>query len=123
MTTILIIRILLQKRRVNQQQIWRRNRKMVVQLASISIMYMIVWIPNVLCSVVSLTVSNPLATALSTYFFCYFQYMSCLLCPFMCLIGLPEVRGSIKEMFARPNVVEPLAQNGTAFKIRSQRQN
>ncbi|CAF3816814.1 unnamed protein product [Adineta steineri] len=63
-TSLLIVRVLIQKRRVNQREIWRRNRKMVVQLASISIMYMIIWIPSVICFVVPLIVPSPLSSQL-----------------------------------------------------------
>jgi hypothetical protein len=114
-TTALIVRVVLQKRRVGQRGIWRRNRKMVVQLASISIMYMIVWIPNVVCFVVPLIVPSPVASELATAFLNYLQYLCCLLCPFMCLIGLPETRNSIKKIFTRFNHVQPLAQNPTGF--------
>jgi hypothetical protein len=113
-TTILIVRVLFQKRRVGQRGIWRRNRRMIIQLASISIMYIIVWIPSVVCSVVLLFVPNQNFFAFSTNVLSYFQYLSCLLCPFMSLIGLPEVRGSIKQIFTRINNARPFPQPATA---------
>jgi hypothetical protein len=88
---------------------------MVVQLASISIMYIIVWTPSVVCFVVPLIVPSPLAFEFAVGILNYFQYVSCLLCPFMCLIGLPEIRNIIKEMFTRSTTVQPLAQNHTVF--------
>lgn len=112
---MLIVRVLLQKHRVGQRDIWRRNRKMVIQLASISIMYIIVWIPSVVCFVVPLIVPSPIAAELAIAILNYVQYLSCLLCPFMCLIGLPEMRDSIKKMFIPSNIVQPLTQNPTAF--------
>jgi len=88
---------------------------MVIQLASISIMYIIVWIPSVVCFVVPLIVPDPLALDLATAILNYVQYVSCLLCPFMCLVGLPEIRDSVKQMFKPSNHVQPLTQNRTAF--------
>ncbi len=102
---------------MGQRDIWRRNRKMVIQLASISIMYIIIWISSVVCFVVPLIVPSPLALELGIAILSYVQYVSCLLCPFMCLIGLPEIRDSIKQMFKRTNNVQPLTQNRTAFII------
>ena len=111
---VLIVRVLLQKRRVGQRAIWRRNRKMVVQLASISIMYIVVWVPSVVCFVIPLIVPSPFAADLAASVLNYFQYVSNLLCPFMCLVGLPEIRGLIKQKLAHPAAVQPLAQNATA---------
>jgi hypothetical protein len=114
-TTALIVRVFIQKRRVAQRDMWRRNRRMAVQLASVSIMYIVVWISSVVCFVIPLIVPNPFALELATAVLNYVQYLSCLLCPFMCLIGLPEIRESIKKIFTRSNNVQPLTQRPTAF--------
>ena len=112
-TTVLIVRVLLQKQRVGQRAIWRRNRKMVVQLASISVMYIIVWIPSVVCFVIPLIVPSPFTLELATGVLNYFQYVSYLCCPFMCLVGLPEIRELIKQRLIQLIAVQPLAQNPT----------
>ncbi len=126
-TTLLIVRFLLQKRRVGQREIWRRNRRMVIQLASISIMYNIVWIPSVVCFVVPLIIPSPISSEVTTDILNYSQYLSFLLCPFMCLIGLPEIRHSLKQTFIGLNIIQPLIQNptvlATAFPTRQQKQN
>ncbi|CAF1287391.1 unnamed protein product [Adineta steineri] len=114
-TALLIVRVLIQKRRVNQREIWRRNRKMVVQLASISIMYMIIWIPSVICFVVPLIVPSPLSSQVAAGLLNYFQYLSCLLCPFMCLVVLPEIRSSFKQMFIKVNRVHLSTRNSTVL--------
>jgi len=106
-TTVLIVRVIVQKRRVGQREIWQRNRKMVLQLSSVSIMYIIVWIPNILCYLMSLLFTVPFAADLSADVLIYFEYITSLLCPFMCLVGLPEVRQSIKQIFTRFNTVQP----------------
>ncbi|CAF1398210.1 unnamed protein product [Adineta steineri] len=105
---LLIIRVLIQKRRIGQREIWRRNRKMVIQLISISIIYMVIWIPNVVFHIIPLIVSSPLSSEIATGILSHVQYMPALLCPFMSLIGLPEIRKSLKQTFTRLNCVQPL---------------
>ncbi len=107
---MLISRVIVQKRRVGQRAIWQRNRKMVLQLSSISIMYIIVWIPSILCYLIALIFQIAFAFDLASNVFIYFKYITSLLCPFMCLVGLPEVFQSIKQIFTRFNTVQPLVQ-------------
>jgi hypothetical protein len=107
---VLISRVIVQKRRVGQRAIWQRNRKMVLQLSSISIMYIIVWIPSILCYLIALIFQIAFAFDLASNVFIYFKYITSLLCPFMCLVGLPEVFQSIKQIFTRFNTVQPLVQ-------------
>jgi hypothetical protein len=115
-TTVLIVRVIVQKRRVGQREIWQRNRKMVLQLSSVSILYIIVWIPNILCYLISLLFPVPFAVELAADVLIYFPYISSLLCPFMCLVGLPEVLQSVKQMFTRFNTVQPsVATVGTSL--------
>ncbi|CAF1419242.1 unnamed protein product [Adineta steineri] len=114
-TMILIIRVILQKHRIGQRAIWQRNRKMVIQLASLSTMYIAVWIPDIISYVIPIIVSNPLALDLASNVFCYFEYLAALLCPFVCLVGLPEVRQSIRQIFIRFNTVQPTFQNPVGF--------
>ncbi|CAF0809756.1 unnamed protein product [Adineta steineri] len=109
-TIILIVRVLLQKRRVGQRAIWQRNRKMVLQLASVSLMYIIVWIPIIVGFVIPLIIPNAFILQLSSAVFIYFEYISFLFCPFMCLTGLPEIRQSIKNIFIRNNIIQPTIQ-------------
>ena len=117
-TAALVLRVLLQKRRVGQPGIWRRNCKMVIQLVSVSTIYIIVWIPIVVCFVVPLIVPSPFTLELVLAVLNYLQYIPCLLCPFMCLVGLPEIRDSFKQMLTRMNTVQPLSQNRTTFTTR-----
>ncbi|CAF1451099.1 unnamed protein product [Adineta steineri] len=114
-TMILIIRIIVQKHRVGQRAIWQRNRKMVIQLASLSTMYIAVWIPDIISFVLPIIVPNPLALDLASNVFCYFEYFAALLCPFACLVGLPEVRQSMRQIFIRFNTIQPSSQNPVEF--------
>ncbi|CAF1451115.1 unnamed protein product [Adineta steineri] len=114
-TMILIIRIIVQKHRVGQRAIWQRNRKMVIQLASLSAMYIAVWTPDIISFVIPIIVPNPLALDLASNVFCYFEYFAALLCPFACLVGLPEVRQSMRQIFIRFNTIQPSSQNPVEF--------
>ncbi|CAF3646485.1 unnamed protein product [Adineta steineri] len=114
-TMILIIRIIVQKHRVGQRAIWQRNRKMVIQLAALSTMYIAVWIPDIISFVIPIIVPNPLALDLASNVFCYFEYFAALLCPFACLVGLPEVRQSMRQIFIRFNTIQPSSQNPVEF--------
>ncbi|CAF1506895.1 unnamed protein product [Adineta steineri] len=114
-TMVLIIRVILQKHRVGQRAIWQRNRKMVIQLAALSTMYIAVWIPNIISFVIPIIVPNQLALDLASNVFCYFEYFAVLLCPFVCLVGLPEVRQSIYQIFIRFNTIQPSSQNPIEF--------
>jgi len=109
-TTVLIVRVIVQKRRVGQRAIWQRNRKMVLQLSFVSIMYIIVWIPSILCYLIALIFQIAFAFDLASNVLIYFKYISSLLCPFVCLIGLPEVFQSIKQIFTRFNTIQPAVQ-------------
>ncbi|CAF4270181.1 unnamed protein product, partial [Adineta steineri] len=101
--------------RIGQRAIWQRNRKMVIQLASLSTMYIAVWIPDIISYVIPIIVPNPLALDLASNVFCYFEYLAALLCPFVCLVGLPEVRQSIHQIFIRFNTIQPASQHPVGF--------
>ena len=107
-TIVLITRVIVQKCRVHQQAIWQRNRKMVVQLTSVSIIYIITWIPNILAFLIALIDPNSPSLQLGIDLFSYFPYIVCVLCPFMCLIGLPEAQEFITRIFVRRNFVQPV---------------
>lgn len=106
-----MMRVFLQKRLVNQRRIWYRNRKMVFQLTTVSIMYVIVWIPIVIGFVIPIINPNSTAIDISFNILIYLEYIACLLCPFMSLLGLPEICNSIKREFIRVNTIRPMTQN------------
>ncbi len=56
LSSLLFIRVIKQKHRLKQQRFkWRRDRKMLLQLLSISFLYIIFWLPNNLVSVIEVS--------------------------------------------------------------------
>ncbi|UJR29218.1 hypothetical protein I4U23_010432 [Adineta vaga] len=106
-TSLIIIRVLIQKRRVTtQRSVWNRSRRVIVQLVALSALFILVWLPCVICFVITLFTSAPFLSSLYSAYLSYYQYLSSLLCPFVCLAGLPEVRRALR----RTNQLKP--QNG-----------
>ncbi|CAF1199867.1 unnamed protein product [Adineta steineri] len=103
-TWIIIIRVLIQKQRVNSQRtVWQRSRRIIMQLIVLSALYMIVWLPCVICFVITLFTPVPFLTALYGAYLSYYQYIACLLCPFACLLGSSEIR----QVMRNTRVVQP----------------
>jgi len=97
-TWIIIIRVLIQRRRVTTQRtVWQRSRRLIIQLVSLSTLYMIVWLPCVICFVITLFTPVPFLSAFYSAYLSYYQYISCLLCPFVCLLGSSEIREALKN--------------------------
>lgn len=96
-TLIIIGRVLLQKRRVtSQRSVWNRSRRIIVQLISLSTLYTVVWLPCMICFVITIFTPVPFLSALNSAYLSYYQYGSSLLCPLVCLLGLPELRNKLR---------------------------
>ena len=96
-TLIIIVRVLLQRRRVtSQRSAWNRSRRIIIQLISLSTLYTIVWLPCVICSVITIFTPVPFISALNSSYLSYYQYLASLLCPLVCLLGLPEIRDKLR---------------------------
>ena len=93
----LLVRVIEQKRRIAQRDLWRRNRRLITQLLSVSLLYFTVWVPILFCFLMVLFTSNNLVVKLSVSYLNYYQYLGMLLYPFICLIGLKEIQDSLKE--------------------------
>jgi hypothetical protein len=97
----LLIRVINQKRRIVQRFSWKRNRRMIIQLLSISMLYIIVWFPIIFCFLMVLYAPNSVVLELSVSYLNYYQYVSILLYPFMCIACLKEVQNALKKQFHR----------------------
>ncbi len=97
-TWTIIIRVLIQKRRANAQRtVWQRSHRMIIQIISLSVIYMIVWIPCDICFVITLFTPVPFLTAFYSAYLSYYQYIACLLCPFACLLGSSDLRQTLRK--------------------------
>jgi hypothetical protein len=95
-SVIIVTKVYYQKRRLHQVNVWRKQRKMAIQLFSISVLYLIPNIPfNTVLFVHLCGVSKSIGFQVQLYFdfLCYFPV---LLYPFVCLGSLSELRKKIK---------------------------
>ena len=92
---ILVIRVYCEKRRLRQQNVWRRQRKMSIQLVCCSVLYLIPNLPlNVLVFARLCGLSKDVGVDAQRYFdfLCYFVVF---LYPFICLASVSELRKKI----------------------------
>jgi hypothetical protein len=95
----LILRVLWQKTRLRRAIQWRKQRKMIIQLLPISILYLLFnfpWIFIQFCYLVGLPVNG----AISTYYYGIFLSIYIIfLFPFVCCGSLHELRKKLKRFF------------------------
>ncbi|CAF3555950.1 unnamed protein product [Rotaria socialis] len=87
----LLIRILIQFKKMKRTIKWQATRKMTLQLISISSLYSIFWISFTLISVIRLFFIPEFLDKMTLYYFHYSPYFVQLLMPCMCLFCLPEL--------------------------------
>ncbi|CAF1278155.1 unnamed protein product [Adineta steineri] len=107
----LLIRVLLQKHRLHRSINWKKQRKMIIQLISISLIYFIFFIPYTLISAAyTFGLSRTFAPALAYYSGVFLFYMIFLV-PFAACTTLPDFKTKIKQLFCcnyrRQRVVHP----------------
>jgi hypothetical protein len=93
---VLVIRVYYQKRRLNQPNVWRKQRKMTVQLLCSCVLYLIPNMPlNIFVIAHLCGLSENVGVQIQLYFdfLCYFVI---LLYPFVCLSFLSELRKKMK---------------------------
>ncbi len=87
----------------------KKNRRLIIQLLSIVILHNIVWFPVIISLLIILfsPVSLPILIDLTINMFPYGYYMVVMLCPFVLIIGLPELWPRFFN-----NAIRPTANNG-----------
>ncbi len=110
---LLLVRILRQKHRMRQQHMWKKNRRLAIQLLSIVILHNIVWFPVIICLLIIQfsPVSLPIVIDITINRFPFGYYMVVMLCPFVLLIGLPELWPHFFNNAIRPtanNLIVPI---------------
>jgi hypothetical protein len=90
---VVLSRVIRQKNRMQQHRMWRKNRRLVVQLLYVVILHNIVWLPMVICSSIMFfsTGSQSILVDLSINILPNGIYVVILLCPFISLVSLPEL--------------------------------
>ncbi|UJR08865.1 hypothetical protein I4U23_013120 [Adineta vaga] len=88
---ILLIRVLLQRKKMARTLNWKTIRKLTVQLLSISSLYSFFWVSYAIVVLIRLYFLPTFLTDLSLYYFIYSPYFVQLLMPFLCFICLSEL--------------------------------
>jgi hypothetical protein len=100
--TTLIIRVLFRKRMGlhHQRAQWRRYRKMIIQLLSISGLYLACQVPFDGVVFIQLFVNLPdWAAYIQIVYFYYLFWLLTLLLPFACIVCMTEVTNKLKNFF------------------------
>ena len=98
---LLTARVLMQKRRMQQTNIWRKNVCLLIQLLSITFLHWIVLMPTCVVIIVSLVaVPAPLLVQELQADWILFNliYIAVLGSPFTCAFALPELKGKIGRL-------------------------
>jgi hypothetical protein len=110
----LTVRIIRQKRRRQGYVTWRQQRRMTLQLLTISCLYLIAWIPNLFIGLVQQLYSPTFLIEIQFDYIFDFTYFICLFLPWVCLGLFPEFTNWIwKNVFrcnTQLNVVRPKTQ-------------
>jgi hypothetical protein len=105
---LLFIRILYQKTRMNRPIPWRKQRKMAIQLLSISVLYIFLNFPwTFLDLCFELGLSSNSASKFRSYAYFFSAYIIFLF-PFVCCGSLPELRTKLMKLLCcpqSPNIV------------------
>lgn len=106
----LLVRVLYQKHRMKQQQKWKKNRHLVIQLMSIVLIHNLTWLPIIICLLNTLFSSEvqQFFIDLSVNLFTYSIYIVIMICPFVSLFGLSDIRLSIIPRRFIRNRIQPI---------------
>ena len=104
---LLVVHALHQASKMKRTRVWSKNVKLILQLLVVTILYCIFWIPNVILQIIIRFIppqemSSPLFTAFQNLILAV--SLTPLICPFVCLAGMPIVTDKIKRFF-RPNCI------------------
>ena len=94
LSILLILRVVFQRRRIRQQGAqWRRNRKMILQLLSISFLSTAFNIPDVISPLYySIFEVELIAENIQEFILAYVGYGTCIFLPLTCLTIIPHVK-------------------------------
>ena len=94
----LVIRVIKQKQTLHRHFEWRKYRKMIIQLLSITGMFLLFNLPMT-CLVLAHACGLPSDSTGQFEFYAYYLYhFVSHLMPFVCLSSLPEIRKRIKQL-------------------------
>jgi hypothetical protein len=110
---VLVSRVLHKKYRMKQQHMWKKNRRLLIQVLSITLLHNIMLFFMVIFMLIELfsLVPQPMLVDITFNVLQYGVYLVHLLCPFVSLIGLPELWPYTISQFCKKfltgNTVQP----------------
>jgi len=93
----LVVRVVKQKRRRQQQISRRQQRRLTLQLLSISSLYLIAWLPNLVIGIGQQLISRSFLAQVELDYALDLIYLVCLFLPWICLQLLPEFTKWIRK--------------------------
>ena len=95
----LLVRVVRQKHRMRQRIRWGSHRRMTIQVSSISLLYLVIYIPRMLMEFIyRCGVSKDVGADFMVYAEFFMDFGSLLL-PFVCAGSLPDVQKKVKRIF------------------------
>ncbi|UJR19140.1 hypothetical protein I4U23_022270 [Adineta vaga] len=107
----LILKVVKQKRRRQQNISWRQQRHMIKQLFCVSTLYIIGWGPSLIVGVYQIFVDPTFLSEIQSGYLLSLIYGICLFLPWMCLSLFPDLKKWIKVLFRygqHQNAVGPI---------------
>ena len=95
----LLLRVLYRKSRMNQAIRWRAYRKMTIQILSISLLYLLIYVPKMLIEFLHLCGVPEHVGAHFVSYAEFFAYYGNLLLPFVCAGSIPELQTRVWKIF------------------------
>ena len=86
---LLIVRVVWQKRRRHQPISWQKQRRMTLQLLTISCLYIFTWLPNTIMAVIEQITQSSFVGQIHLNYIVDLVYLVCLLMPWICVGLIP----------------------------------
>ena len=96
---VLLFRVVMKKRRFRQRNQWQKHRKMTIQLLSISMLYFILYIPDMVLELAELSGASEDFGAEFQLYLKFFSYYAVFLLPFTTAVSIPHVGTKAKNFF------------------------
>jgi hypothetical protein len=106
---LLIVRVVYQKLKISRARTWQTTRKLVIQLSSISFLFVSIYLPVIIFGSIRVWKDPNFLFALTIVYLVYVSYLVPLLLPFVALLSLPEIVRRIKHRLSCfGNQVQPI---------------
>jgi hypothetical protein len=95
----LLFRVIYQKHQMRRPIRWRNHRKMTIQLLSITVLYLVIYIPKMLMEFIHLCGVSEDVGANFVLYADFIKHYGNLLLPFICAGSMPELEKKIRKIF------------------------